>query len=1137
MKRLKVVIFINIVLFVCTATIAYAYFSKNLTFDSNNAFDYNPSENINSDDTTYYEFIDDIYDFYSSIRIHNDYKDTEKIQVNQNNKDSTHVKTLVLNTDLILTADAIITADCHLYLNGKNIDLNGYSLQIRNVFDGTMLIYGEGKIYDISQNSIIIDEKSNVYFGKDVYVSSDVNVEYENASPTQVVNSAMNYILSNISNGVIEDFYSIVNINDKCSSVCDFTHSNNIDTYTGGCIYTYTDLDLIYNYFTYDDLIIKYTVPTNSCLTKEGEILDNSITAEVSLNISVSYLNATLEKTVCVHIVNEADYAKASYNVLMNHLQKYYVPEKNINNEIIPEHYSFLSTFLMPKKDYYFNVEYLYTLNTNITEDIDDYFEIKENEEDYIYISLNDDITSMEIIAKDTSNTYPITPISIAVKGDSQKTIEDNYSYAVSITNQMFGNQISIHEQMEDDLIVINGYNGIQLLRNHTINGYNRLDPNTYIKYELVDDSGNVYSLEDSNFNNLDEYFIDSVYRIYGSSTDNYWRLGVNSGMKPNLNQLYTLNVIYTFKPENGDSEVIKIPRPIVYVPIESGDGFDSFMPYYVYFNNQFDEKTNGYTYNDFFISLAYSNRFPTYAFLVYEEDSMGNVTRINTNNGLYDINVGVEGDLAKIDTLSYEKLNDIVLNNLSYTYINIDPYKINKEDTKYHFVYVPIYKSKSVDANGTEVDVLNFIFKYNDGTQNYNFTDTSLAGIINSINTLNINTISQLSNYEYISEYTVPGIVRHNITNYNNEEFTDSNLYHIVYDILYDIDRFDDEGNNICTYTSGDDFILTKDLSKYISSLNMFELMDNYQLDSFTSLKGINLLTGVDSITFENIKLGLNKGQSKSINDDFINSISYISQMSGLTNLNLKNTGSYDRTSSTLGFPTGTDNNFLQELSNLTNLRRLNLANNAIYDFTDLQLFSMLEWVDVSNNTFTCTLFGFALIDNLIGAIVNNIYGSGGVTNLATFTILQTTKNVEFEGIGKMTDDKDILKIIYGLTSLEYQDKLYEGISITNIYKDFGELQTDGSCAVTNSKNPFGFPVEKFDYVISSGDDEQTVYFVLNSISFVNSNGADTNGTSTYFTLNVTYDIEYNVGTTRKETITFTYDYEIQRIPTLTTN
>jgi len=126
MKRLKVVIFINIVLFVCTATIAYAYFSKNLTFDSNNAFDYNPSENINSDDTTYYEFIDDIYDFYSSIRIHNDYKDTEKIQVNQNNKDSTHVKTLVLNTDLILTADAIITADCHLYLNGKNIDLNSY---------------------------------------------------------------------------------------------------------------------------------------------------------------------------------------------------------------------------------------------------------------------------------------------------------------------------------------------------------------------------------------------------------------------------------------------------------------------------------------------------------------------------------------------------------------------------------------------------------------------------------------------------------------------------------------------------------------------------------------------------------------------------------------------------------------------------------------------------------------------------------------------------------------------------------------------------------------------------------------------------------------------------------------------------
>ena len=1136
MKKIKIVLLICISIFALTTYIAFAYFSNNLSFDSDNAFDYNPSESINSDNIpNYYEFVDDIYEFYYSINQYNDYEDTNKIDVNKNDKDSNNIKTLVLNTNLTLTADAIITTDCHLFLNNKEIDLNGFSLQIRNVFDGTMLIYGSGKIFDSNQNSIIIDKKSDVYFGNDVNISSEVNVEYENATAMQVVNSAMNYILSNITNGGIENFYSIVDISDECSSVCDFVHENQISMYNGGCIYTYTDLDLIYNYFTYDDMIINYSVPEGVNLTAEGEILNNTISSEIPLTIKIDYLGEHIERIVCVHIVKESEYIQASYNVIMNYLQKYYVPSQVIENETIPDYYSFLSTFIMPKKDSYFNIEYVYTLNNSISEDVDDYFNV---EGDYIYISLNDDITSMEIIAKNSSTGYPTTPISINVKGDSQKTIEDNYSYAVSITNQMFGNQISIHDKMEDDIIVINDYNGIQLLRNHSLNGYNRLDPQTHIKYELVDDSGNVYSLDESNYSNLDEYFKDSVYRIYGSNDDDYWKLGVNANKEPNLNQMYTLNVIYTFKPENGVSEVIKIPRPIVYVPIGSGDGFDSFRPYYVYFNNQFYEETKGYTYEDFFISLAYGNRFPTYAFLVYEEDSMGNVTRINTNEGLYDINVGTEEDMKKIENLSYEQLHDMVLDNISYTFIDIDPYKINKEDTKYHFVYIPIYKSTTIDdESGDEIEVLNYVFKYDDGIQKYNFNDTSLSGIITSIESLNITKVDELLNYEYISEYVVPGIVRHNITNYNNEEFIDPNLYHMIYDILYNVNHYDEDGNYICEYVSDKDFIYTKDLSKYISNLDMYDLMDYYKLDSFSSLKGINLLTGVNSLSFENIQLGLDKEQTKYVDNDYINSITYISQMNGLTELNLKNTGSYDRTSNILALPSGTDNNFLQELSNLTNLKRLNLANNAIYDFSDLQLFSMLEWVDVSNNTFTCTLFNFALIDNLISSIVNNIYGSGGVTNLATFTILQTTKNVQFEGIGEMTKDPDILKIIYGLTSLEYQDKIYEGISITNLYKDFGALQNDGSCVVTNSKNPFGFPEEKFDYVISSGDEKQTVYFVLKSISFTNSNGEDLNGTSTYFTLNVSYDCEYNVGTTRKETINFTYDYEVQRIPTVTEN
>ena len=146
------------------------------------------------------------------------------------------------------------------------LDLNGFNITFRYHYDGLYSVYG-GTITDSSitgeeanliadkiPGAILIDCPNAIIDFDETIIDERVEITITNATDTQIANSAMNMVLANIQNTGINDFYTISNLKNVEYEGCEFSHSSG-ET----CIYTYTDLDLIHNYYTYKDLSISYS--------------------------------------------------------------------------------------------------------------------------------------------------------------------------------------------------------------------------------------------------------------------------------------------------------------------------------------------------------------------------------------------------------------------------------------------------------------------------------------------------------------------------------------------------------------------------------------------------------------------------------------------------------------------------------------------------------------------------------------------------------------------------------------------------------------------------------------------------------------------------------------------------------------
>ncbi len=962
-------IVLGLIILLSFVSVSYAYFTYNiLSNDINVTYQPTSKSLIVVDEQSIYDYANYYY--------------LNQGEANLSSGIATKKFTMQLSKDIQLHDDLIITSDCHIDLNNFKLDLNGHSLQVKNQFYGTVNIYN-GSIIDNTSTFNIIVDTPHAY----VYFPEDITPNVVNISTDAFLDSVFKYIYFYMHN------YQLYNVEDLLNMQTLDTNRHCTLQHTGDnpCIYTYTDLELITNFKSYDDLKITYQSKDESILTNSGKIVSNG---NVVLTVNLSYLDVVKSQDFNIHVVNSTEYAQASVLSLLEWFSLY---ESYDENNTFTK-YVFTSSFMLPVNDNYFGGTFIYTVydeNDGViatSETQNDYFKLS-GDGNYYIVSLNKYVFKMSI----QNDTY--TSDKFAIEGNFQNVIVDDSAYALGVLRELYGDRIIISE----DVRGYEGYTSITLLTENVSATYNRLES---LDYSLINNDDGTYEIS------------GDILRVSASRT-----------LDPNITQNVFLQVTFTFKLEDGQLEqtVITLQVPISFETQDSGTGIDDFSPYYVYFNREFATFTNNYTYRDFSIPLSFGSRFPVYKWRIFNS-----ANEEVTDLGLFTITILYQNRHYNMASLTYAELKAMVESGTAKTYVDIDQFKISNLDETYYFAYIPCF-----DVGGEIVYDNSFV----------------------SVDT-----------YPFVSELIIPGIVRYYSegNSYGEEAFTSSVLYKEIFELF----------NSNTTYVDLETFIIASQLPQHIEALDFSSRSD------ITSYKGINLLTGLESLNLSGVKLGSNNLMNSS---NQITEITYISQMTSLRILNLTGTVISDYIGSnntTMPYPSGSNNQFLATLSNLTSLEELYLANNEIYEFSDLTLFPNLKKVTVLGNTFTSSS---SWIGGVFEAIVNAIYGTQGITNQSTFILLRGNGvELDYQDTGEENE------IISALMNIEYQDYLPIGMDISYAYSNFSTSLSDYglSATTTISTNGSNYNLHSgtlsFGYV---GDATTSTQFYIN-LRYVYSGG-----------------------------------------------
>ena len=1046
MKKKKILVLLGVIcLFISFGIITYAYFIKKIEGGTHGI--------SSSPDDSQVVNVANFNELTQAVRLY-DSNDSE-YNSSSDVSDSTRRKTIKFVDNIKLKSDLLIDADCHINLNEFTLDLNGHDITFRYRFDGLYFIYGgtidDSTILDEEGNlienavpgTIIIDcPKQNLEFDNSI-IKENTNIQVVYATDEQIAISAMNMVLSNIQDIGINDFYNIKDTIDSVSHYgCDFTHNDGTM-----CIYTITDLDLINNYFNYEELSITYSSSNKQVLSDSGNVTVATSTQTSDLTITVSYNGCEpVSKVVSVHVLGtNEDYLKTSNLLLQKYLSRYYDADTNT--------LKFSTSFLLPKMNDYLGVAYIYELITTtsgvISSDDENEFFDSESYGDYYLAALTSDITGIRITS--TKGEDYITTETIPVSGKSTTVIDDNHSYAVNIARTLYNNQIFIEKDKNSD--------------NYTEYGNILMDPNEYGYTRIESISNRLVNNDDETYELIDHPELTSK----GEENPKYnkyqiLRVNEESEIKPYVGQTVFLEITFKFK-EYYDGDIVVVQVPIIFKPHEeSGQNFPAFDPFYTYFNKEFSKASSNYGYESFSMPLSYDGDpvNPIYTFVVFEKVD-GAYKKVITD--LFNFSYGENNS-----QLSFDK------NTL--TSITINPKHIKQDTQEYYFAYIPTY----LNTEGTEVYYYDYFTKSKDNT-----VDT----IVDEIESNSL----EGNNYPYMSVLTIPGIVRFG----ENEAFLDEDFYIMAYNLLsYD------------TYEEGK-YLLSSDLENYVSEID-FSSMETFELNStdtagkINSLKGIDLMKGINVLDFHDKTL--------TSSADFAIELGYVSQITNLKILNLANTGIYDCTQSNIAMPNNNNNNFMSALTQLINLEELYLQNNKIFYFSELSNFAVLKKVDISGNSFTATT-GLDFLNTPLTNLSNSLYGTFGANNVGAVTML---KSKDVEVIQGTTTDQELqqefIDIVSALSSLQYQDRLDSLVDINDVL----ELYPSGDKTNTDICNIYKLPQS---FVLTTNDDISFKFDTLNFVANANGDG---------FVMQIVYDWE-QIGLFGQDgEVQFNYEYKVSR-------
>ncbi|MDL2292278.1 leucine-rich repeat domain-containing protein [Acholeplasma sp. OttesenSCG-928-E16] len=968
MKQRRFLISILIVLhIVFFGTVFYAYFQDIAGRISSN-IEYDSSEK------TYIE-INSIEEFAYYMIDTNSFNNPELV--------SEERKTLKLMADLKLTNDLVMKSDYHINLNEHQFNLNGFKFSIYHNYIGTHAIYN-GTITDLNENVIDINTPNAVIVLSETLTLDNVSINTQSSDSSTVFELAFRLFEIKASNVKMADINTILldkNYQILIGRFSPFYSDQFIEK--RNCLYVYDDLDFPLNFYNHE-VLYSYSSSNQSVVSNDGKVAQVDETLKVSLEVTVEYQGTIESRTYDVFVVADTDYHKAGAAVVAESFEKYSFSEVVIDEQTneTRKAYAINGAFMLPYKNDYFNSVFEYTLLDKDGVELESSSDTdKVLFEDMYYQSETSTISlgyilylnkSVEIIRVYYNNKTEW--IDIPVVGKSEESIVDNFTYANLIVADLFNSVIEI-SRLTKEVGVENEFSSVEL-------PINSLKHSSYglvgLSYEIINNSEKTY------------YIDNNVLKVNPNRLDG-----------PDILQKVFLNVTCYFENAYTPANVT-VSVPIRYIENENNPvGVSRFQPYYSYFNREIVTRTNGYTYNDFYIPFTYGADFPIYRFSIDIIDEDGNE---------------VENTFI---TLRVVKNNTIIFNSISDFNMAVDEYNglASNEQREATDLYDLIYGGSGlwfIDIDQTKIPVKDsyVTFKYD----HYFEKD----------NNINLTTFQE---EPFSSKIIVPGILRYG----NNEAFTSHSLYQYIFGIYHS-----DE-----TYSPQETFIITSRLSRYTESL-MFE-----NDSSMIPYKGLEYLTGVEKLYMKNSGITINDMQ-------------YISKMNGLKYLDLSFNGLRDAVSvSDFGFPNG-NNNFIVTLSELSNLEVLLLNDNQIYRFDGLDDFPSLKEVHVYNNEFVVNITSLPSfirdeINNLFTGIVNEIYGTKGALNRATFAILHGASVIvrDVNATDGYSGASATDAIVSSLMSIEYQERLAYGVSITSVYESFSTTPSD--YGITQKSNTLG--------------------------------------------------------------------------------
>ncbi len=913
---------------------------------------------------------------FNQASVHS-YVSTEQISANP--------VSLKLDADVVLTAtkDIWITADCNINLNGGSINLNGYRLIIRHAYAGQIVLSNGTITSAIGAASVLIDAPNSKVVFENVTLSENVTKVEAALDSTMLYENALDYAYQQIANAngdFLQQLY--VTNTQQQHFTCGLT-----DAVDSSCIYQLLgkDLDLLNYYY---DIPITYESSDETIVSSKGNVLKAG-------SVSLKMTAGSQAREWNVHVLTNDEIPHGSIYTLLQELSSYYDEADAV--------YDFGGEILLPLTNHYFNKEYFYRVyeedTTNAisnSSELFNYFEKPNLNGEFIILKLTNNLKYLGIEVDGVA-------VQIPIRGTSNGIHIDNNTYAKYIVYRNYGKGILIEGKKAADGTISYSYSsnplGSHLCTYLNYDGGEGLNPYQVkyngIQYKIVNDIDNVYTL-------------DKAYETDESGVLVLKDATINIRKEPTA-QIAYLEITIDF--DNGLLPATVVTTiPIWYKEVTSEGSGDSqtvsgFRPYYLYFNREILNASEGYTYKSFEFPFTYNSNYPLYwvDFTLTNEDPNVDLTGLFTIK--FELKYASEDPMVFTNYEDYKQyVNSLsadnrkkLLDTRPYFQAVIDPTKIPFTNTKvtlnYHYSFV---EDGLLDENGNNM--------WHDYT-------------------------------EETTSFVICGIVRNDATGIPNQK-----LYQTVYDQYKVVEE---------------DYIISDwlDAEKETLSFENETTIDNY--------KGLEYLTGLKKINMNNC------GISNYTVDQFATLAGYLSQMTSLEELFLANNSIKDRNamSNIIPFPTGTDNGFVEKLSALTNLRFLHLENNKIYQFRGIQNFESLETVYVYNNTFSSS---WSFLDEALGVNdiygstgeINQAYYVQIYTKNVTVVWKENVNFVPTASSSKFTS------LINSLMNLEYQYMIPEGQDISMVYNHLSTNTTDYSEEPLSNSRGDNVGVDKMEFV-----------------------------------------------------------------------